>query len=51
MDNLTFPQLIPISRVSGLGVVPGRRWASVYRGLSLFWGNTFRSQTFDRMVS
>ena len=39
MDNLTFPQLIPISRVSGLGVVLGRRWASVYRGLSLLREN------------
>ena len=51
IDNLTFPQLIPISQTSGLGVVLGRRWASVYRGLSLFYGNTFRPQTFGRMVS
>ncbi len=39
MDDLTFLQLIPISQISGLGVVPGRRWASVYRGLSLLREN------------
>lgn len=40
--DLTFRLETLILCANGLGFVPGRRLASVYRGRSLFQGNTFR---------